>query len=149
MISKRGSDTPLRTANGAKKQWDGRTSRALRRVYDGAHPPSLFIAKAQTLHRELRLGGPPFDPWEIANRLNIRIKEESMGLVGYLERRPDDTFAIYLRREATLPRKRFTICHEIANSFFSISSQMEGNSAKSIKTIPRKKGSVTLPPPRS
>jgi Zn-dependent peptidase ImmA (M78 family) len=118
MILNNGSDTPLTIPGGDKKLWQGRTARALQRVYDGAYPPSLFIAKARTLHHEFRLSGPPFDPWEIADLLNISIQEQSMALDGYLERRPDDTFAIFVRREAQLPRKRFTICHEIAHTFF-------------------------------
>src|SRR5207245_4521892 len=79
---------------------------------------SLFTARARTLHHELRLSGPPFDPWELAKRLNIEVREKSMALDGYLERDQDDTFVIYVRRESALPRKRFTICHEIAHTFF-------------------------------
>jgi len=41
-----------------------------------------------------------------------------MALDGYLERCEDESFVIFVRREATLPRKRFTICHEIAHTFF-------------------------------
>lgn len=109
---------PLRTEDGAKKRWEGTTTRALQRVYSGAHPPSLFIAKVRALHHELRLAGPPFDPWHIATRLNIKINEESMALDGYLEKRPDGDFEIYLRKEAPVVRKRFTLCHEIAHTFF-------------------------------
>ena len=70
------------------------------------------------LHHELRLGGPPFDPWELAERLNIKVKEQSMALDGYLERCKDNSFVIYVQRDAAPLRKRFTICHEIAHTFF-------------------------------
>jgi Zn-dependent peptidase ImmA (M78 family) len=113
-----GSDTLLALTNGAEKNKKRRTGEILQRIYDGAHPPSLFIEKARTLHHELRLGAPPIDPWEIARRLNIEVKERSMALDGYLERAEDETYVIFVRREATPARKRFTICHEIAHTFF-------------------------------
>lgn len=120
MKSNNGSGIPSRAANVAKrqKQWQGTTTRALQGVYAGAHPPSLFISKVRELYHELRLDGPPFDPWALASHLNIEVREESMALDGYVERRPDETFAIFLRTGVSLARKRFTLCHEIAHTFF-------------------------------
>jgi hypothetical protein len=120
MKSNSGLGIPSGPANGAKrqKQWQGTTARALQGVYSGAHPPSLFISKVRELYNELRIDGPPFDPWTVASHLNIEVKEESMALDGYVERRDDETFAIYLRNGVSLARKRFTLCHEIAHTFF-------------------------------
>ncbi len=119
MRLKSGSGTPSATESGVKnKQWQGATARALQGVYAGAHPPSLFISKVRELYCELRLDGPPFDPWEVARRLHIEVSEETMAIDGYVERRADETFAIHLRHGVSLARKRFTLCHEIAHTFF-------------------------------
>jgi len=97
----------------------GPTAQTLRDIYGYTSLYSLFVEKATQLRWDTRVQGPPFDPFEYANRLGIAVEErDDMGLDGMLECDDEGRFVIRLKQDASKERKNFTLAHEIAHTFF-------------------------------
>jgi Zn-dependent peptidase ImmA (M78 family) len=91
----------------------------LRKIYGAQSPITLFLSKVSEVHLKARIDGPPFDPHTCAKALNIRVTEEDgMAMDGLLRYREREGFEIALREHQPPARKRFTLAHEIAHTFF-------------------------------
>jgi Zn-dependent peptidase ImmA (M78 family) len=99
-------------------RWFGPTAQSLRSVYGFKSPLSLFREKAIEVRQTTGVKGPPFDPFEYAERLSISVEErEGMSIDGLLKY-IDGSFVVYLKKEVFPLRKNFTLAHEIAHTFF-------------------------------
>jgi hypothetical protein len=97
----------------------GPTAQTLRDIYGYTSLYSLFAERATQLRWETGVQGPPFDPFEYADRLGITVEErDDMGLDGMLECDAAGRFVIRLRKDVSKERKNFTLAHEIAHTFF-------------------------------
>jgi len=103
--------------NSFQSFWSGPTARLLECVYRCKSPATFFVSRARELFREVRPGGPPFDPHEYAEALKIKVREEDMTIDGYLKCNNLGEFEISLNRNVRLSRKNFTLAHEIAHTF--------------------------------
>src|SRR5665213_366335 len=90
------------------------------------------------------LGGPPVDLREIARELEINIWEStslpddvSGKLITDPKKAGTSGFAIVVRKEDTLVRKRFTIAHEIGHFLFHSHLLVDGEIVDKIES-PRK-----------
>lgn len=100
-------------------EWSGPTARALEKVYGCKSPVALFVSKAREIFIANKISGPPFNPRSYADALNILVQEtEGMTLDGTLRKRDDGDFTVCLKKNASKPRKNFTLAHEIAHTFF-------------------------------
>ena len=95
------------------------TERTLRAVFDRC-PSTLFLETAQELFFRTKPAGPPFDPVHYANALGIKVLEkEDLGLDGVLRYDAKrDEFQIELKSDVSASRKKFTLAHEVAHTFF-------------------------------
>lgn len=99
-------------------RWFGPTAQSLRSIYGPKSPLSLFRDKATEVRKTTGVKGPPFDPFEYAERLDIRVEErEGMSIDGLLKC-IDGRFVVYLKKDVFSLRKNFTLAHEIAHTFF-------------------------------
>jgi len=98
--------------------WSGPTSRLLRRVYGPRSPASLFIEEARNLRLSHNIQGPPFDPYEYAAALGIRVEQVDDCIFDGVLRFVNNEFLVQLKRDVSPNRKRFTLAHEIAHTFF-------------------------------
>jgi len=71
---------------------------------------------ARELRFQLNLSGP-VDPWEVADRLQIKVSEEPLDADGYLLQRNNNTRILISKEIDYEPRKRFTIAHEIGHFY--------------------------------
>ncbi|MEW8959261.1 MAG: ImmA/IrrE family metallo-endopeptidase [Moorella sp. (in: firmicutes)] len=71
---------------------------------------------ARELRFQLKLSGP-VDPWEVADRLQIKISEEPLDADGYLLQRNNNTRILISKKIEYEPRKRFTVAHEIGHFY--------------------------------
>lgn len=71
---------------------------------------------ARELRFQLKLCGP-VDPWEVADRLQIKISEEPLDADGYLLQRNNNTRILISKKIDYKPRKHFTIAHEIGHFY--------------------------------
>jgi len=102
-----------------KQKWFGPTARSLRLVYGQKSPLTLFREKALEVRQTTGVKGPPFDPFEYAKKLGIRVEEqEGMALDGVLTCDNRGEFVVHLKKEVFSLRKNFTLAHEIAHTFF-------------------------------
>lgn len=108
-----------RNANSPKGTWKGQVSKALRDIYGSQFPPDLFIAKARDLVRDSGIKGPAFDPRFYADFLHIQVSEApDAPFEGTLRKMENGQFTVLLNESASEERKRFTLAHEIAHTFF-------------------------------
>jgi len=104
--------------NSQKGRWFGPTAQSLRAIYGQKSPLSLFCEKATEVRKTTGVRGPAFDPFEYAEKLDIRVEErEGMLIDGFLKCN-DGRFVVYLKKEVFDLRKNFTLAHEIAHTFF-------------------------------
>jgi Zn-dependent peptidase ImmA (M78 family) len=95
----------------------GPTVKTVQDVYGFEPAYRRFLDKVQEIHLMVR-GGPPFDPNQFAELLGVRVIESDIAVDGMLERATDERFTIYIKKSANYHRKRFTLCHELAHTFF-------------------------------
>jgi Zn-dependent peptidase ImmA (M78 family) len=108
----------MNSQNSGRSAWESPTARSLRLVYGNKSPLSLFREKALEVRQTTGVKGPPFDPFEYARRLDIRVEErEGMSLDGVLSLQ-ERQFVVHLKKEVFGLRKNFTLAHEIAHTFF-------------------------------
>ncbi|BCV20244.1 ImmA/IrrE family metallo-endopeptidase [Moorella sp. Hama-1] len=73
---------------------------------------------ARELRFQLKLSGP-VNPWEVADRLQIKVSEEPLDADGYLLQQNNNTRILISKKIDYKPRKRFTIAHEIGHFYIS------------------------------
>jgi Zn-dependent peptidase ImmA (M78 family) len=100
-------------------KWSGPVARTLHEVYgSGRSLTALFNDKVDQIRSKLDVAGPPFDPFEYAKALGIRVLEEEDLVADGILRRLGGQFEVRLRKQQSETRKSFTLAHEIAHTFF-------------------------------
>jgi len=99
--------------------WTGQTAKALMDIYGRTPPDQLFKEKANEIIRVTKIKGPPFDPHVYAEYLGIEvIQDKDAPFDGTLRMLTSGRFLILLNASASEERKRFTLAHEIAHTFY-------------------------------
>jgi Zn-dependent peptidase ImmA (M78 family) len=76
---------------------------------------SALVARADKLRWQFCSKGIPYDPFEIAEGLGVKVRIESLqGVDGYTESKGLDTCAV-IDSGASETRKRFTLAHELGH----------------------------------
>lgn len=109
----------MNSKRNVKTEWLGPVAGILESVYRCKSPASLYTEKARQLRREKGISGPPFDPYEYAKALGVEVEErEDMTIDGLLKQTSEGKFIVNLKKDAIEYRKRFTLAHELAHTFF-------------------------------
>jgi Zn-dependent peptidase ImmA (M78 family) len=88
-------------------------------IYGRTPPDQLFREKANEIIRVSRIKGPPFDPHVYAEYLGIDVSQDKDApFDGTLRMLTSGKFLILLNASASEERKRFTLAHEIAHTFY-------------------------------
>jgi Zn-dependent peptidase ImmA (M78 family) len=88
-------------------------------IYGRTPPDQLFREKANEIIRLTKIEGPPFDPYVYAEYLGIDvIQDKDAPFDGTLRMLTSGKFLILLNAAASVERKRFTLAHEIAHTFY-------------------------------
>src|SRR2546429_6889604 len=104
--------------------YSGRIRAMLASSGNGSDPVAAIVERASRLVAESGLSHPPFSPNIYAQLRNVgRIVESDIKIDGRLVPSPP-TFTIELRRDRPFQRKNFTCAHEVAHTFFTLSSTL-------------------------
>ena len=101
-----------------RPMWAGPTAKLVERIYGSNSPASVFVTKAREILHEARQTKPPIDPFALARTLGVQVEERPMNLDGFIEKNDAGQFVVVLKSSAASHRKRFTLCHELAHTFF-------------------------------
>lgn len=101
-----------------RPMWEGPTAKLVERIYACNSPASVFVTKARVIVHAAKQTRPPIDPFALAASLNVRVEEKPMALDGFIEKDCSGQFVVVLNKDTGIQRKRFTLCHELAHTFF-------------------------------